>query len=306
VVAEYGITIGSRETDLRFAGWTMPGEHDDFEVGVVSLLLHWIVEPDVWVEGLVVTRGTWGVEAADRLETEAAARARSSGIRVGGKSSNRFFDKVVAGAASAAAVASASLRLVDRISPGGDIELCGSGRRSFASELDFGPEMEPGRVETDCPTKGAFLRSTLRGLSDRVPLSSRVPDSSGSRELFRAEEDEGVDLEDLRLFGPAEDKGLRDRGRSEGRPLTMLPSETFLRLLLEETVVAEFVGNGLVDLVRSAEPDFDIGGWSLEEVEEKEQDWGTLSVDLEATVAFFDIGAVCGRGEFEGAMFLPV
>ena len=47
-VVEYGDCIGLRSLEIVFKlnGWTIPGEQDDTDVGVVSLLLQGPVEPE--------------------------------------------------------------------------------------------------------------------------------------------------------------------------------------------------------------------------------------------------------------------
>ena len=42
---------------LTMEGWTMPGEQEETDVGVVSLLPHIPVEPEYWVEGLPMEDG---------------------------------------------------------------------------------------------------------------------------------------------------------------------------------------------------------------------------------------------------------
>lgn len=160
----------------------MPGEQEDMEVGVVSLLLHGPVEPERCVDGLP-NAGMWGVEVAVRFKVVAAANAFNSGISAGGSSPECLFDSMVGSIGSDGPPPRKAAVVDSRKSSGRDLELSFSMRSPFKSvrRLVYNPGSE--RLETYCSTEGAFRRKTLRVLSRPKGLSLAKLDGVGRREL---------------------------------------------------------------------------------------------------------------------------
>jgi hypothetical protein len=226
----------------------MPGEQEDMEVGVVSLLLHGPVEPECCVDGLP-TAGRWGVEVAAWFKEVAAANALNSGISAGGRSPERLFDSMVGSIGSDGPPPRKAAVVDSWRSPGRDLELCFSMRSPFKSVRRFVYDSGSARLETYCSTEGAFRRKTLRVLSRPRGLSLAELDGVGRREVVGCPVTGCGGLEVEKLSRRVV-KGLLVECDKIGRSSLIFPRLAPVRTLsVSESLVAA-AGEGVVSLFR--------------------------------------------------------